>query len=58
MKKIALISTFCDTDFKKNILHENVKKIKSLGIDVMLISPNFIEIHQKTIELSDFSFYG
>jgi hypothetical protein len=57
MKKIALVSTFCDTDYKKNILHENVEKVKKLGIDVMLISPNFIEIPKKTIEISDFCFY-
>jgi hypothetical protein len=57
MKKIALISTFCDTEHKKNILHENVEKIKKLGIDVMLISPNFIEIPYKTIAISDFCFY-
>jgi hypothetical protein len=47
MKKIALISTFCDTEYKKNILHENVEKIKKLDIDVMLLSPNFIEIPKK-----------
>jgi len=57
MKKIALVSTFCDTDYKKNILHENVEKVKKLGIDIMLISPNFIEIPKKTIEISDFCFY-
>jgi hypothetical protein len=57
MKKIALISTFCDTEYKKNILHENVEKIKKLDIDVMLLSPNFIEIPKKTIEISDFCFY-
>lgn len=57
MKKIVLISTFCDTDHKKNILHENIEKIKKLGIDVMLISPNFIEVPKKTIELADFCFY-
>jgi hypothetical protein len=57
MKKIVLISTFCDTEHKKNILHENVLKIKKMGIDVMIISPNFIEIPKQTIEISDFCFY-
>jgi hypothetical protein len=56
-KKIALISTFCDTNYKKEILHENILKIKELGIDVMIISPNFIEIPKETIEISDFCFY-
>ena len=39
MKKIALISTFCDNQEKLDLLITNIKKIKSLGIDVMIISP-------------------
>ena len=55
MKKIALISTFCDTEEKQNILKENIIKIKSLGIEVMAISP--IEIPYDITKLCDFFFY-
>jgi hypothetical protein len=55
MKKIALISTFCDTQEKQNILEENIIKIKDLGIDVMAISP--IEIPYSITKLCDFFFY-
>lgn len=54
-KKIALISTFCDTEEKIKILEENIIKIKSLGIDVMAISP--ISIPQKIVDLCDYFFY-
>lgn len=39
MKKIVLISSFCDTDEKIDILKTNIEKIKALGMDVMLNSP-------------------
>jgi len=55
MKKIALISTFCDTKEKQNVLKENIIKIKSLGIDIMAISP--IEIPYDIIKLCDFFCY-
>jgi hypothetical protein len=32
MKKIALVSTFCNTQEKQDILLENILKIKELGI--------------------------
>ena len=51
MKKIALISTFCDTEEKQNVLKENIIKIKSFGIDVMAISP--IQIPHDIISLCD-----
>jgi hypothetical protein len=57
MKKVILISTFCDTEEKQNILKENVLKVKSMGIDVMAIGPNFIPIKQEIIELCDYFFY-
>lgn len=56
MKKIALISTFCDNDEKIEILKENIIKLKKLGIDTMCISPNFIKIPQEIIEISDYFF--
>lgn len=55
MKKIALISTFCDTEEKQKILEDNIIKIKKLGVDVMAISP--IEIPQKIVNLCDYFFY-
>jgi hypothetical protein len=39
MKKIVLISSYCDTDEKIEILKSNIDTIKSLGLDVMLNSP-------------------
>lgn len=55
MKKIALISSFCDTDEKLNLLRDNIKKLKSLGLDVLIISPIFLP--HDIIESSDFSFF-
>jgi hypothetical protein len=55
MKKIALISTFCDTEEKQNILKENINILKNLGIDVMGISP--IPIPNEIINLCDYFFY-
>ena len=39
MKKVALISSFCDTQKKLDILLRNILTIKKMGIDVVLISP-------------------
>lgn len=57
MKKIALISTFCNTEKKQNILKENIITLKQLGLDVMCLSPNFIEIPQDIIKLCDYFYY-
>ncbi len=57
MKKIALISTFCDTEEKQNILYKNILKIKELGIDVMVLGPNFIQLPSKITEACDYFFY-
>lgn len=54
MKKIALISSFCDTEGKVNVLVENINKIRSLGLDVMLMSP--LPLDQKIISLCDYYF--
>jgi len=55
MKKIALISTFCNDEKKQNILKENIIKIKDLGIDVIAISP--IQIPQDIVNLCDYFLY-
>ena len=57
MKKIALISTFCDTEEKQNILLENINILKNNGVDTMCLSPNFIQLNHEIINKSDFVFY-
>lgn len=54
MKKTALISTFCNTPEKVHILVENVKILKSLGVDVMVNS--FISLEPEIINYFDFYF--
>lgn len=39
MRKIALISSYCDTQEKKEVLKKNLDKMKKLGIDTFVISP-------------------
>jgi hypothetical protein len=55
MKKIALISSFCDNQQKKDLLKKNIKKIKNLGVDTMVISP--LKLDDETIELTDILIY-
>jgi hypothetical protein len=55
MKKIALISTFCDTQEKKDVFLDLVKNVKSLGIDVIAISP--LPLDKEHIEACDFVFF-
>jgi hypothetical protein len=55
MNKIALISSFCDNQEKLNLLKENIKTIKSLGVDVMVISP--LKLDDETIDLCDYLIY-
>jgi hypothetical protein len=54
MKKVALISSFCDTQEKLNILNKNINIIKNLNIDVILISPIFLP--ESTTSLCDYYF--
>jgi hypothetical protein len=44
MKKIALISSHCDTEDKIEVLNSNIKILKSLNIDTFVISSIKIEI--------------
>lgn len=55
MKKIALISSYCDNIEKVNILIENIKILKGLGTDVLVISP--LKLPDEVIEKSDFVFF-
>lgn len=56
MRKIALISTFCDTQEKIDLLIHNIKKIKSLGVDVMIISP--LKLNDEIIDLCDYFIFS
>ena len=39
MKKVALISTYCDNQEKIDVLLKNINIVKSYGLDVIVISP-------------------
>lgn len=52
MKKVALISTYCDTIEKQEVLEKNIKNIKICGLDVIVISPIFLP--EKIQKLCDY----
>lgn len=52
--KVALISTFCDTQEKLNVLEKNIKIVKSHNIDVIVISP--FTLPEKINKLCDYMF--
>ena len=53
MKKLALISTFCDTQEKIDILKINLIKLKKLNVDTLILTPfNFLP--EKIINLSTY----
>lgn len=54
-RKVALISTYCDTEEKKTILLENVKKLKGFGVDVVAISP--IPLPEEIISECDYLYF-
>jgi hypothetical protein len=54
MKKLFLISSFCDSEEKVQVLHNNILKIKELGHDTLLISP--IDLPNDVTNKSDFYF--
>jgi FkbM family methyltransferase len=54
-KKIALVSTYCDTQEKKDVFLDLVKKVKSLGIDVIAISP--LPLDKEHIEACDYLYF-
>lgn len=53
--KVALISSFCDTQEKIDILENNIKTIKSHGLDTIVISP--ITLPESIIKSSDYVFF-
>lgn len=54
-KKVALISTYCDTEEKRNILLDNVKKLKKLNIDVIALSP--LPLPEEIVGACDYFYY-
>lgn len=54
-KQIVLVSTFCNTEEKIEILRKNIVKIKNKGIDVALITP--LILPADIIESSDYVFF-
>jgi hypothetical protein len=54
-KKVALISSFCDSDDKINVLNENIKKLKAFNLDIILATP--IYLPDDVIKLCDYVFY-
>ena len=54
-KKVALISTFCDTQEKIDVLEKNIKIVKEHGLDVIAISP--IPLPESVTKLCDYFFF-
>lgn len=54
MKKIALISSFCDNEQKIQVLLKNIGIVKSLSIDVMVISP--FHLPNEVVDKCDYFF--
>jgi len=54
-KKVALISTFCDTQEKLDILEKNINIVKQHGLDVITISP--LPLPDSIIKLCDYVFF-
>jgi len=54
-KKVALISTFCDTQEKLDVLEKNINIVKQHGLDVIAISP--LSLPDSIIKLCDYVFF-
>lgn len=54
MKRLALISTYCDTYEKIMVLLKNVSILKSMNVDVLVLSP--IDLPIETIKKFDYYF--
>jgi cephalosporin hydroxylase len=54
INKVALISSFCDTQEKIDVLEKNIKIIKEHNLDVILISP--LSLPESVLELCDYFF--
>lgn len=56
MRKVALFSTHCDTKEKEDVLLENIKKVKRLGLDTFVIS--VIPLSDEIINEADYVIYS
>ena len=54
-KKVALISSFCDSKEKLNVLQSNIKQLKQLAFDVIVISP--LTLPKEIVSICDYFFY-
>jgi len=54
-KKVALISTFCDTQEKLDVLEKNIKTVKQHGLDAIVISP--LSLPEYITKLCDYVFF-
>lgn len=54
LKKVALISSFCDTPKKLEVLEKNIRIVKSHNIDVVVISPFYLD--EQIVSLCDYFF--
>lgn len=52
MKKLALINTYCNNWERLNLLHNNITKLKELGIDSLVYSP--LPLPKEITEIADF----
>ena len=52
MKRIALISSFCDSQNKIDLLFQNIQSLKALGLDVMIFTP--FSLPQQINEIADY----
>lgn len=57
MKKVALISSYCNTEEKGEALLNNLVKLKKIGIDTIVISPIFLHLEKRISDECDFIFY-
>ena len=53
MKKLALINTYCNNWERLNLLHNNIIRLKELGIDSLVYSP--LPLPKEITELADFT---
>ena len=54
-KKVALISSFCDSKEKLDVLQSNIKQLKQLAFDVIVISP--LTLPKEIVSICDYFFY-
>ena len=52
MKKIALITSFCNTEEKLKLLHNNIVTLKEMGLDTMVFS--FFPLPKHIVDLVNY----